>query len=323
MRMTVTLELLLVQMFKPRYKRPLKPMYQNTKNRVAYLTALIVTTLCVACEGSVVASSVGADFAESTLDRVQAIAAEYPGISNSQQGHNAVKALRLETSKKLSQMTEEDRVDYVEYMATKVAGYGSDDKKDNETGEAALVFISCVTSLEDLAAGSSRLLSSDDPSVRATGEKLLKIDEVKLANGEMAHDISFYDRALHDPKTPQDRLIGVLFKLAPVESAQWFADHTGLPANERAALESDLQKAWQIHRALNYPSVDRQSKAILDSSVKNPLLDRWLRSPSWILRSLANGLLQQHSEWQTPDLKKGMQPVQVPVGLQISNDATK
>ena len=109
-----------------------------------------------------------------------------------------------------------------------------------------------------------------------------------------------------------------MFKLAPVESAQWFADHTGLSANERTGLETDLQKAWQLHRAVDDPSADPGTMAILDDKVKKPLLDHWLNSQSWILRSLANGLLQKHPEWQTPDLKKGMQPVQVPEGVQVS-----
>ncbi len=62
------------------------------------------------------------------------------------------------------------------------------------------------------------MLSGDGPNIRQMGQALLKIDDsVKLANGETGHDISLYNRALHDPKVPQDRLIELLFKLAPVE----------------------------------------------------------------------------------------------------------
>ncbi len=174
-------------------------------------------------------------------------------------------------------------------------------------------------SQQEIVAGCSRLLSSDDASVKRTGENNLMQGSVKLPNGKMGQDISVFSTALHDPKVRQDRLIPALFEVAPVESAQWFSDHTGLSAGDRAALESDLQKAWQIHRADNDPSADLGTKAILDDKVKKPLLDHWLNSPSWILRSLANGLLQKHQEWQTPDLKKGMQPVHVPEGLQISS----
>ena len=279
-------------------------MYQNTKNHRIWLIALIVTAFYMMC-GSSLRASVGADLARSTLDQAQAVTAKYSGAANVQQRDDAIKSLRDETSQHLSHLTPGDRADYVEYMANELAkGEGNNDSED------AFMFISAGPSLEEIADGSSRLLSSNDPSVQNTGEQLLRIDEgAKLPNGETGQNISVFNLALHDPKVPQDRLIGALFKLAPVESAQWFADHAGLPADERAGLESDLQQAWKLHHAPYGPAADNDAKA---------KLDHWLNSPSWILRSLANGLLQKHQEWQTPDLKKAMQPVQVPTGLQIT-----
>jgi len=280
-------------------------MYLNTKNNYIWLIALIVTTLYTMC-GSSLRASVGADYARTTLDQAQAVAAKYSGASNVQQRDAALKSLRDETSQHLSHLTQGDRVDYVEYMANELAKMGSAQDTDSDFAQ---MFISSGTSPQELVDGSSRLLSSNDPALQNTGEQLLKIDEVKLPSGELGHDISVYNFALHDPKVPQDRLIGALFKLAPVESAQWFADHAGLPADQRAGLESDLQQAWKLHHAPYGPAADTDTKA---------KLAQWQNSPSWILRSLANGLLQKHQEWQTADLKKAMQPVQVPTGLQIT-----
>jgi hypothetical protein len=288
-------------------------MRQNTEFYVARLIAFVIVILSMTCEASLRAGSVGADFAQSTLDKAQALTARYAGSPSEAQAiqkkDKEIQALINETSKQLSQMSETDRIDYVEYMATKLAKYGSNNKNDSETGEAALVFISAGPSLGEIAAGGGRLLSSNDPALQNTGQQLLKIDEVKLPSGEMGHDISTYNLALHDPKVPQDRLIGVMFKVAPVETAQWLADHADLPANDRAGLQSDLQQAWKLHHAPYGPAPDSETKATLAL---------WLNSPSWILRSLANGLLQKHQEWQTSDLKKAMQPVQVPTGLQIT-----
>ena len=270
----------------------------------------------MATEYSLSASNAGAEFARTTIARAQALTARYPGAAGAQQRDNAIQALRNETSAQLSHLTKGDRIDYVEYMA-KLAKIDSADADD--LSELAFIFITAGPSAEEMTDGNSRLLASDDPRLREMGEGLVMQGSVKLPNGEMGQDMSVFDLALHDPKVPQDRLIGALFKVAPVESAQWFADHAGLPADERAGLESDLRKAWQLHRAVNDPSADPGTKAILDDKVKKFLLDHWLNSPSWILRSLANGLLQKHQEWQTPDLKKAMQPVPVPSGLQISS----
>jgi len=258
------------------------------------------------------AASTGADFARTTLARVDALADHYSGASNADQRDNALQGLRKETGEHVSHLSEADRIDYAEYMADVMS-------KASDLSDLALMFISAGTSEQELMDGSCRLLSSNDPVVRSTGENLITPSDVKLPNGEMGQDISVFDLALHDPKVPQDRLIGALFKLAPVESAQWFSDHAGLPANERAVLESDLKDAWKLHRAVHGNFADPGRKAMLNESVKNPLLDHWLHSPSWILRSLADGLLRKHPEWQTPDLKQSMQPVQVPSGLQVSS----
>jgi hypothetical protein len=291
-------------------------MFQNTKYSHILLIVLITAVMLAIPGQRILAASTGADFAQATLARANALAAHYSGASNSDQRDNALQVLRKGTSDHLSHLSEADRIDYVEYMA-KLAKIDSSDADD--LSELAFIFITAGPSAEEMADGNSRLLASDDPRLRETGEGLVMRGSVKLPNGEIGQDISVFDLALHDPKVPQDRLIGALFKVAPVESAQWFADHAGLPANERAGLESDLQNAWKLHRALNDPYADKETKAVLDESVKNPLLDRWLHSPSWILRSMANGLLAKREELQTPDLKKAMQPVQVPAGLQITS----
>jgi hypothetical protein len=250
------------------------------------------------------------DNARTTIDQAQAIATKYSGASIVQQRGAALKSLRNETSQHLAQLTQVDRVDYAEYMPNELAKVGGIDN-DNSTGDsgAAFVFLTAGPSSEELAAGISRLLASNDPNIRQTGEGLLKKDEVKLPNGKMGRDISTYNLALHDPKVSQDRLIGAPFKMAPVESAQWFADHASLPASQGAGFESDLQEAWKLHHVPQGPTPDNETKATLA---------HWLSSPSWILRSLGSGLLQKRQEWQTPDLKKAMQPVQVPAGLQIT-----
>ena len=121
---------------------------------------------------------------------------------------------------------------------------------------------------------------------------------VKTSNGEMGQDFAVFDLALHDPKTPQDRLIRALFRLAPVESAQWFVDHTGLPEKERALLEPDLQKAWKLLRALHGPNADHGISAMLNGSVEIHLFHKWMDSSSWILRAMANGLLEYRPQLQ-------------------------
>ncbi len=295
-------------------------MYQNTKYSSTLQTAAIGLIFYVACASILLAANAGRELAQSTLDQALAIATHYSGASNVQQRDNALQALRKQTSDQLSHLTQADRVDYVEYMADEVAkGGGIDGDSATDRSEAAFALMSAGPSLEELAAGNSRLLSSNDPKVRQIGEGSLKIDDgVKLPNGETGQNISVFNLALHDSKVPQDQLIEALFKIAPIESAQWFADHTNLPSNEKTELESDLQQAWKMHQALNDPSADSQTKAMLKSSTRNPLLERWLNSPSWIMRLLASGLLQKHQGWQTPDLKKAMQPVQIPAGLQIT-----
>jgi len=214
-----------------------------------------------------------------------------------------------------SRLSTENRVDFVEYIYSAMVS-------DTNEGESSIIvgaLMAAGTSKQEIHAGVARLLSSNNPIVRRSCEHDLTQAPVTLPNGELGQDMSVFDLALHDPKVPRDRLIGMMFKVAPVETTQWLTDHNRLSANERAGLESDLRKAWKMHRAVTDPSADNETKAALDDSVKNPQLDHWLHSPSWILRSLANGLLQKHPEWQTPELKKAMQPVQVPEGLQLSS----
>jgi len=298
--------------------KSLREVYQNTKHQRVWIITLIVASMFAASGYKMFAANAGANFAQAALAQAHALAARYPGGADVQQRDNALQALRKDTSEKLSHLSAKDRIDYAEYMANELAKIGTDQEKD-DLSELAMMFITAGTSDQEIAAGSSRLLSSNDPTVRQTGEGLLKGSDVKLPNGQTGQDIFVFNTALNDPKVPRDRLIAGLFKVAPVESAQWFADHAGLPAGEKAGLEADLQKAWKLHRALNEPNADKETKAVLDDSVKNPLLDRWLHSPSWILRATANGLLQKRTELQTPDLKKAMQAVQVPKGLQISS----
>jgi len=288
-------------------------MFQNTNHSHIGLIILITGIMLTTSGQRIFAASTGANFAQATLARANALADHYSGASNADQRDNALPGLRKETSEHVSHLSEADRVDYAEYMADVMS-------KTSDLSDLALMFISAGTSEQELMDGSCRLLSSNDPVVRSTGENLITPSDVKLPNGEMGQDIAVFNLALHDPKVPQNQLIDALFKLAPVESAQWFADHANLPADERAGLESDLQKAWKLHRALNEPNADEDTKAMLDDSVKNPLLDRWLHNPSWILRATANGLLQKRTELQTSDLQKAMQPVQVPKGLQISSN---
>jgi hypothetical protein len=299
-------------------------MHQKIKYRFAPFTFWLVMAL-YATRGSNLLATPGADFARSTLDRALS-RASYAGASNYQQRDAALDALRNETSNKLSHMSEEDRIDYVEYMAVELSKGGIDGPETTDRSTAAFMFISAGTSAEEMVIGGSRLLSSDDPAARRIGEDLVMVqDSVKLANGEMGHDMSLYDRPLHDPKVPRDRLIEILFKHAPVESAQWFADHTGLSAGDRATLEPDLQKGWQILHVVSDPRSNPETRAIMDDSVMKPLLDQWLESPSWILRALANGLLQDPQEYPNPNLRETMKPVRVPipVGLQISSGKTK
>lgn len=294
-------------------------MCHNTKRRYIGLIILITAGILVTPEQMILAASAGANVAQATLAQANLLVARYSGGSNVQQRDNALQALRRETSEHLSHLSEADRIDYGEYMVKVLARSGTG-QTSTDLSEDAMIFITAGTSEQEVTAGTSRLLSSDDPTVRSTGENLLMGSDVKLPNGETGQDISVFNLAFHDPRVPLDRLISALFRIAPVESGQWFADHTGLPADERAGLASELQNAWKLHRALNDPYADKVTRAMLNDSVKNPLLDRWLHSPSWILRSLANGLLQKRTELQTPDLKKAMQPVQVPKGLQISSN---
>jgi hypothetical protein len=251
-------------------------------------------------------ASQGAELAKEMFQKIQTVSTEQD-----------MKTLLQTATQDKSRLSSEDRIEYSEYLYYVLAtSTGADQEKVSWN---AMLLIPGGISEQEIRAGRARLLSSNDPAVRKCGENMDLTGDVKLPNGQTGQDISVFDLALHDPKVPQDRLIAALFKLAPVESAQWFADHAGLPPNERAGLESDLQNAWKVHRALNEPNAAKETKAVLDDSVKNPLLDRWLHSPSWILRAMANGLLQKRTELQTSDLQKAMQPVQVPTGLQVSS----
>jgi hypothetical protein len=208
-----------------------------------------------------------------------------------------------------------DRIDYTEYLVNVLSQVRTGGTM-SEFGVSADIFYSAALRAPEIVDGSSRLLSSDNPTVRDVAESLLWPEDTTLPNGAVGRDISAFSLALQDPKVRKDRLIPIMFRVGPVETAQWLADHTGLPADERAKLEPELQNAWKLHRALNDQSPD---KGILADSVRNPLLDHWLHSPSWILRSLATGLLQKRTEPQSADLNKAMQSVQVPAGLQISS----
>jgi hypothetical protein len=282
-------------------------MFQNTKPRIAYGYFLIAMLLTFFSAESELRGSPGSDLAKETLQKVR--------MASTRKDFDSL--LQRATQEK-SHLSREDRIDYIEYLDN-VLGKTGTDQESTMLSECATRLIPGGASDQEITAGASRLLSSDDPIVRRTGENLIRGGSVKLPNGELGQDMSVFDIALHDAKTRQDRLISALFEIAPIESAQWFADHAGLPANERAGLESDLKDAWKLHRAVHGNFADPGRKAMLSESVKNPLLDHWLHSPSWILRSLADGLLRKHPEWQTPDLQKAMQPVQVPSGLQISS----
>jgi hypothetical protein len=282
-------------------------MFQNTKLHAAYGYILIATLLMFFSAESKLRASPGSDLAKETLRKVRMV--------STRQDLNSL--LQRATQEK-SHLSSEDRIDYIEYLDN-VLGKTGTDQESTMLSECATRLIPGGASDQEITAGASRLLSSDDPIVRRTGENLIRGGSVKLPNGELGQDISVFNIALHDPKTRQDRLISALFEIAPVESAQWFADHSGLSVGDRAALESDLQKAWNIHRAADVPLAEPGTKAMLNDSVKNPLLDNWLHSPSWILRSLADGLLRKHPEWQTPELKKSMQGVRVPDGVQVSS----
>jgi len=253
----------------------------------------------------IVHASQGAELAKEMIQKVNSITTE-----------QELKVFLAKASQEKVQLSSPERINFAEYLYYVLF-------RDKAELDARVMLFSGGISEQEVRAGRARFLSSDDPAMRQSGENLDIAGHVKLPNGEMGQDMSLFDLALHDPKTPQDRLIRAMFKLAPVESAQWFADHTGLSADERAKLEPDLQKAWKMQRAVEDPLVDKQTKAILDDSVRFPLLDIWLHSPSWILRSLADGLLRHNPEWQMhniPELIKAMQSVQVPQGLKISSN---
>jgi hypothetical protein len=281
-------------------------MFQNTEIFFVrgFFMAAILSLFFLPTEN--VEASQGAELAKEMFQKIRTVSTEQD-----------MNALLQEATQEKSRLSTQDRIDYAEYLYYVVAS--STGANSEELSFDAMRLIPGVISEQEMRAGRARLLSSDDPVIREFAGNFELAGSVKLPNGEMGQDLSVFDLALHDPKVPQDRLIGALFKAAPVESAQWFADHAGLPANERAGLESDLKDAWKLHRAVHGNFADPGRKAMLNESVKNPLLDHWLHSPSWILRSLADGLLRKHPEWQTPDLKQSMQPVQVPSGLQVSS----
>jgi len=274
-----------------------------------WFTVLATAVMFTALVGKRGEASVGADFARATLERAQALDASNPGATNVKQRDETFQSLRDETGKRLSQLTEEDRINFGEYMGIEISKGGIDGPEATERSTAAFVLISVGTSSEDMIGGGSRMLSSNEPNVRKMGEALLK-DPGKLATGAMGRDISQYNRALHDPKVPRGRLIEVLFKIAPVESTQWFADHTGLTVGDRAALEPDLKRAWQFYQATQNPS--DADYAEIEST-----LNRWMNSQSWILRSLANGLLQNPIEFRAPNLKMKTQTMEIPADLKI------
>ena len=281
-------------------------MYSNIKRHLArtiFMGAMF--SLFFLSRGNVCASQ-GTDLAKEMLQKIQACSTK-----------QAEDAFLQKAAQEKSLLSSRDRIDYAEYLYNVVA---SSAKTNNE--QRAWLAISLLPggiSEQEIRTGRARLLASDDSLVLEGAKNLDFAPSATLPNGEVGQDISVFNLALHDPKVPQDRLIEALFKLAPVESAQWFSDHAGLPANDRAALEPELQTAWRMHHALSNPNADKQTKAILGETIRKPMLNRWLTSQSWILRSLANGLLQKHEEWQTPDLKKAMQPVQIPTGLQITS----
>lgn len=281
-------------------------MFQNTEIFFArgFFMAAILSLFFLPTEN--VEASQGAELAKEMFQKIRTVSTEQD-----------MNALLQEATQEKSRLSTQDRIDYAEYLYYVVAS--STGANSEELSFDAMRLIPGVISEQEMRAGRARLLSSSDPVIREFAGNFELAGSVKLPNGEMGQDLSVFDLAFHDPKVPQDRLIGALFKDAPVESAQWFADHAGLPANERAGLESDLKDAWKLHRAVHGNFADPGRKAMLNESVKNPLLDHWLHSPSWILRSLADGLLRKHPEWQTPDLKQSMQPVQVPSGLQVSS----
>ena len=293
-------------------------MYKNINLSYIQLIVLVALALFFAPDQKIFAASNGAKLAQTTLAEGYALVEKLSGASNVRQRDQAIDALRKKTSEEVSRLPEVDRIDYAEHMANVLAEIRVGGP-DANFGGIAFMFITAGPSSAEIGDGVSRLLSSDNPTIRSVVESLITPGDVELSNGDTSQALSDFNLALHDPKVRKDRLLSILFRVAPVESAQWSADHTGLPAGDRAALEPELQKAWQLHRAVNDPSADPGTKAILDDSIKKPLLDHWLNSQFWILRSLANGLLQKHQEWQTPDLKKGMQPVQVPEGVQVSS----
>jgi hypothetical protein len=281
-------------------------MSQNTKFFfVRRFFMAVVLSMFFLSKGNVHASQ-GSDLAKEMLQKIRNVSTEQD-----------LNALLQKATQEKSQLSTQDRIEYAEYLYYVVAS--STGANSEELSFDAMRLIPGVISEQEMRAGRARLLSSGDPVIREFAGNFELAGSVKLPNGEMGQDLSVFDLALHDPKVPQDRLIGALFKAAPVESAQWFADHTGLPADERAGLESDLKDAWKLHRAVHANFADPGRKAMLNESVKNPLLDHWQHSPSWILRSLSDGLLRKRPEWQTPDLKKAMQPVQVPKELQVSS----
>jgi hypothetical protein len=279
-------------------------MCQNTNS--AFISGCILTALLLLLLQGNAYASAGSDLANDLIKRIHS-------VSNEQE----MKALLQKANQDKSHLSTQDQIDYAERVWYALASSAT--SNDEESAYHFMMLLSGGIGQQEIRAGRARLLASDDPAIRKGAENLDSAGNAKLANGEMGQDMSVFDLALHDPKVPQDHLIAAMFKLAPVESAEWFADHAGLSTNERAGLESDLQNAWKLHRALNDPRADKVTKAMLTDSVKNQLLDNWLHSSSWILRSMANGLLQKRTELQTPDLTKAMQPVQVPAGLQITS----
>jgi hypothetical protein len=292
-------------------------MYRNIKSSSIWRIILIGVTLFIGVAPRLLADSAGVKIAKDTLARAESLGQQYSGSKDTNQRDQAIDSLHKKVGEDISHLPQADRVDYAEYMANVLSQARTSGTLSNFS-EAAYAFIDAGPSVPEMLDGVSRLLSSADPTVRDVAESLFTPSDTQLPNGEMGQDISAFKLAFQDEKVRKDRLAAVLFRMAPVETAQWLADHANLSADDRAKLEPELQNAWKLHRALN-PSADEQTKRILDSSVKNPLLNRWLHSPSWVLRDLANGLLKKREELQGGDLQKAMQPVQVPTSLQVSS----
>jgi len=281
-------------------------MCPNIRLLFTLVSNVAVLILMFSLQNSHALASQGTELAKAMLQKIQSTSTR-----------DGVDSIVQEAALKKSRLTGNDRIDYVEYLLSLLDS--GTEKAQGELSLAVMRLIPDGVSEQEVSAGEARLLSSGNPAVRARGENLDLAPWRKLPNGETGQDISVFDLALHDPKVPKDRLIRALFKIAPAETAQWMADHDGLSANERASIAADLQKAWKMHRANNDPSADKETKSTLDDSVKNPLLARWLQSPSWVLRGLANGFLEKHPHWQTQELKKAMKPVEIPPNLQLSS----